>query len=166
MTVKELIDVSPFCDLVEVIVREHGHGQWVQGYRVGKNAKLYPVNLSVKLREQFGQKTYESHTIVLEKDQEIDCEQGRGLPMKVICKDVAKIPDYIGNLKICDIQPRHIPQIHRDALTHNDFAYDIDCFPDGFVPESPKEQEKAQKVIEEMDGQMSVDDWFANTVTY
>lgn len=166
MTVKELIDVSPFCDLVEVVVRDQGHGKWVQGYRVGKNAKLYPVNMSLKLRERFHQKSYESRTVVLDEGQEIDCEQGMGLPMKVICRDVRKIPDNIGNLTICDIQPRHIPQIHKDAMTHNDFAYDIDCYPDGFVPESITEQEKATKIADDIDGQLSIEEWITNSVIY
>lgn len=166
MTVKELIEISPFCDLVEIVVRSNGHGKWIQGYRVGKNAKLYPVNLSVKLRKAFGMESYQSGTIALDEGQEIDCEHGRGLPMKVICKDVRKIPDYIGNLKICDIQPRHIPQIHRDALTHNDFAYDLDCFPDGYIPESEKQREEAEKEAKEIDGQLSIEEWIVNSVTY
>lgn len=166
MTVKELIDVSPFCDLVEIVVRAHGHGTWVQGYRVGINAKLYPVNLSTKLREKYHLKSYQSSTIYLEEGQEIDCTQGPHLPMKVICKKVTQIPDYIGKLTICDIQPRHIPEIHKDALTHNDFAYEIDCFPDGYTPESENEKEKAIKENKEIDGQLSIDEWIVNAVTY
>lgn len=166
MTVKELIEVSPFCDLVEIAVRDQGHGKWVQGYRVGINAKLYPVNLSIKLREKYNLKSYQSRTVDLEEGQEIDCTQGLNLPMKVICKKVTQIPDYIGNLKICDIQPRHIPQIHKDAYTHNDFAYELDCFPDGFVPESENEKEKAIKENKEMDGQLTIDEWIINSVTY
>lgn len=164
MTVKELIEVSPFCDLVEVVVRENGYSTWIQGYRVGKNAKLYPVNLSYKLRGELGIDYHKTYS--LKDGQEIDCTNGWKMPLKVICKDVRKIPDYIGNLKISHIQPRHIPQIHKDALTNNNFSYDVDCFPDGFTPESEKGKEKAIKENKEMDGQLTIDEWIINSVTY
>jgi hypothetical protein len=50
MTVKELIDVSPSCDIVEIVIRNEG--KWVQGYRVGKNAQIYPCEYSVEALEK------------------------------------------------------------------------------------------------------------------
>lgn len=155
MTVKELIDVSPYCDLVEVVVRKNGHGQWIQGYRVGKEAKLYPCNLTKEVMERF---KVESHlkTVHLQEGQEVDCSHGsRELPMKVICKDVSKIPDNIGKLIVAHVQPRHIPSFHKEQLTHNDFAYNIDCYPDGYVPEV----EKKDTDWENLEGQLTIDDW-------
>lgn len=156
MTVKELIDVSPFCDGVEVVVRDHG--RWVQGYRVGKDAKIYPVNLNPKVMQRFGVESYHK-TIFLKEDDEVDCEQGRGLPMKVICKDVRKIPDYIGNLIVNDVQPRNIPQIHGEALTHNDFLYDICVYPEGYVPEKEVKEKKPDDWS--LDGQMTIEEWMS-----
>lgn len=155
MTVKELISVSPFCDLVEITVRENGCGKWIQGYRVGKDAKLFPVNLTKEIREQYHLQSYQNKTISLEEGDEIDCTHGYELKMKVICRDVHRIPDNIGNLQIAHIQPRHIPSFHRDALTHNNFEYDLDCFPDGYVPEVEQSKEKTIMI----DGQMTIDEW-------
>lgn len=163
MTVKELIDVSSFCDLVEVVVRKHGHGRWVQGYVIGKNAKLCPYNWTAELRERYNVRY--NQTVYLNDGDEVDCIAGSPeLPMKVICKDVRKIPDYIGNLTVCEVQPRNIPQIHRDGLTHNDFAYDIDCFPDGYAPEP--EEKKAAEEDKQLEGQMDIMDWWGESATY
>jgi hypothetical protein len=74
--------------------------------------------------------------------------------MKIICKDIRKIPEYIGNLKIRDVLPRHIPMLHRDVLTHNEFQYDIVCYPEGWTPEVPK----VEKQEENLDGQMSIEE--------
>lgn len=157
MTVKELIDVSSFCDLVEVVVRDHGHGKWIQGYTVGKNAKLCPCHWTSALREKYNVRY--NQTVYLEEGVEEDAQMGNaGLPMKIICKDVRKIPDYIGKLQVCEVQPRNIPHIHKDGLTHNDFAYDIDCFPDGY--EEPKEEPKEEPM---MKGQLSVEDLLNGT---
>lgn len=136
MTVKELIDVSFSCDCLEIVVREEGCGRWIQGYRIGKNAELFPVEVTKEVIEKYkleGQRR--GSVIQLEEEQEIDCEHGIRLPMKVICKDVKRIPDYIGNLKVCHVIPRNIPRLHKDGLTHNNFSYEIDCYPDGYIPE-------------------------------
>lgn len=155
MTVKELIAVSPFCDFVQIVVRNHGCGRWIQGYRIGKEAKLYPVNCTREILEKYNLQSHQRQTIPLNEGDEIDCEHGRGLPMKVICKDVSKIPDNVANLTVAFVQPRHIPEIHREQLTHNNYEYDIDCFPDSYVPEPKEKQEKT----ETLDGQMTFDEW-------
>ncbi len=153
MTVKELIEVFPNCDLIEVVVREKGRGQWIQGYRIGKDAKLYPCNLTAEILEKYHFDSYQK-TISLKKGEEVDCLQLNRLPIKVICKDVSRIPDNVGKLKVCFAQPRHIPSFHREALAHNEFSLEVDCFPEGYVPE--KEQEKTW----ELEGQMSIEEVF------
>lgn len=157
MTVKELIDVSPFCNLVEVVIREKGYGRWIQGYRVGKEAKLYPLNISEEIKEQFHLNTY-LRQVPLKPGQEVDCFEGGKLPIKVICKDVTKIPDSIGALTVSSVLPRHVPQFHKEALTHNDFMYDINCYPDGFIPE-PEKKEKPQGI--QLEGQMEITDFLS-----
>lgn len=157
MTVKELIDVSPCCDTVEIVIRKEGRGMWVQGYRIGKNVKLYPCDKATEYRKKLMLDDYSRKWLYLEKNEEVDVLVGRDLPMKVICKDVSKIPDYIGNLKVAFVQPRHIPQYHREALTHNEFAYEIDCYPDGFV--MPVKEERIEKEDELVKDQMDVFEW-------
>jgi len=157
MTVKELIEVSPYCDLVEVVVREKGCGKWLQGYRIGKEAKLYPANITNEIKEQLHLKS-RLRAVSLEPGQELNCFSYQ-LPLKVIFKSVSRIPDSIGNLIIYSVQPRNIPQLHGEALTHNDFMYDINCYPDGFIPESD-EKEKPQS--SQLEGQMEIMDFLKN----
>lgn len=135
MTVQELMDVMSFCDLLEVTVRKTGRGQWIQGYRIGKDAKIFPSEQSKEMREERGLKFYENKTLYLEDGAEVDVKKGINLPMKIICKDCHKLPEYIGNLEVCDALPRNVPQFHKDALTHNNFALDVDCYPDNYTPE-------------------------------
>lgn len=154
MKVRELIELSPFCDTVEVIVRESGCGKWIQGYRISKNAKLFPANLTAEIIDKYSLESWHQ-TVHLKRGEEVDTVHGaRALPMKVICKDVRRIPDYIGNLTIHSIQPRHIPSYHKEALTHNDFDYDINVYPEDFVPEVEKTKQE-----EPMTGQMSIEEF-------
>jgi hypothetical protein len=155
MTVKELIEVSPYCDTAEIIIREHGHGRWLQGFRIGKMVKIYPCDKCTEYRKKLA-KDDQRGWIYLDKGVEVDVEVCRDLPMKVICKDVSKIPEHIANLQICSAQPRHIPQYHKDGLTHNDFAFEIDCYPDGFVMPT---EEKREKKEEQLEGQTSIEDF-------
>lgn len=39
MKIRELLEVSPFCDTIEVVIRKEGNGMWLQGFRASKNAK-------------------------------------------------------------------------------------------------------------------------------
>ena len=163
MTVQELLDTMPACDLVEIVVRKTGHGQWIQGYRIGKEAKVYPAEVTAEIRELKGLNEYKSPPVYLEKDEIIDCKVGFNLPMKVICKDCHKLPEHIGKLEVCSVLPRHVPYFHKNALTHNDFALDINCYPDGFIPEKYiVAKETAQ--ISSLEGQMSIEDFYGSEV--
>lgn len=158
MTVQELVDAASYCDLIEVVVRKNGHGQWIQGYRVGKDAKIYPSEVTAELREINDLKVYETKTIYLNEGEVIDLKKSVfNLPMKVICKECHKLPDVIGNLVVCSFQPRHIQTFHKDALTSNNFSMDIDCYPDNYVP--LVEVKEVKEKIEQIDGQMSLEDW-------
>lgn len=158
MTVKELIDAAPFCDVVEIVVRKEGHGQWIQGYRIGVNAKIYPSEITAEIRELKGLKEYWNPPIPLEYGEEIDFNRIgllKNLPMRVICKDCHKLPDYIGRLEVSSYQPRHIPSYHKDQLTHNDFDLDINCYPDNYAPMI----EAAESKTEQLPGQMSIEEF-------
>ena len=146
MTVKELIDVSFDCNLVEIVVREEGFGRWIQGYRIGKDAKLFPVEITKEVLEKYKLEHEGRRVIPLGEGQEIDCTHSINLPMKVICKDVRKIPDYIGNLKISYVIPRNVPRIHNRPMTDNSHEYDIACYPEGYV--EPVEETKSEQDME------------------
>ena len=109
MTIKELLEVSPFCDTIEVVVRKEGHGMWLQGYRVSKNAKIYPVEQSRELIELRGLKEYNLRPAPLRENEVIETVRiGGNLKMKIICKEPRQAPNEILNLEICSVQPRHI----------------------------------------------------------
>lgn len=151
MTVKELLEVNPECDIVEIIVREKG--KWVQGYRIGENVQIYPGDQSLS---RFDLHTdYAKKMLSIEPGEEKEIEKIGGLKMKIIKKPVSKIPDNVGNLIVQRCQPRHIPQFHGEALFHNEYQLDIVCYPDGFIPEK-KEKEKPV----ELKGQMSIEEIF------
>lgn len=135
MTVQELMNVMAYCDLLEIVVRKTGHGQWIQGYRIGKDAKVFPSEQTIEEIESRSFRRYDRKTIVLNEGQEVDLRIGHNLPMKVICKDCHKLPDNIGRLEVCDVLPRNVPRFHGDALTHNSFALDVNCYPDNYTPE-------------------------------
>lgn len=155
MTVFDLVNAAPFCDLVEIVVRENGTGQWIQGYRISKDAKQYPAEYSISDGKRHY--TYKSKVESLKNNEERDVQRGFSCNLKIICKDVSKIPDYIGNLNVAYYQPRHIPCVHKEALTHNEFALDINCYPEGYVPEVPEEQKKSKS--EQLEGQTSLFDF-------
>ena len=153
MTVQELMDVMDFCDLLEVVVRKNGRGWWIQGYRVGNGAKIFPAEYTVEEWEKHKFRPAERKTVYLNKGEEVDIRHGYNLPMKVICRNCHKLPEYIGRLEVCSAQPRHVPQFHREALTHNDFALEVNCYPEEYVPEMPEETETA------LDGQIDIFDY-------
>jgi len=162
MTVQELMDVMPYCNLLEIVVRKTGHGQWIQGYRIGKEAKVFPSEQTVEEWESHSFRSNDHRIIHLKKGQEIDIGKGYNLPMKVICKDCHKLPEHIGSLEVCSVQPRHIPQFHKEALTHNDFALNVNCCPDNYVPEkhiSSKDVTTKAIESEQIAGQISLFDY-------
>lgn len=157
MTVQELLDAADYCDIIEVIVRRHGHGKWLQGYRVGRCAKIFPSEITAEVREIKGLKEYSDtlHDVPLKAGEVVDVMNVGFLPMKVICKDCHKLPPQIGNLEVCDFQPRHIPSFHKNQLTHNEFALDINCYPDNYTPMV----EVKESVNDQLEGQISIFDY-------
>lgn len=156
MKVRDLLEVSPFCDTIEVVIRKEGHGMWLQGYRVSKNAKIYPVEQSREFIEMRGLKSYECHVLPLKDNEEINVVRLDGLKMKIICKEPRQAPNEILNLEICSVQPRHIPLYHKEALTHNEFSYDIDCYPPAYEIEHIETKAIEEKQLE---GQTNIFDF-------
>lgn len=157
MTVKELVDAAIFCDVVEIVIRENGgHGKWIQGYRIGKEAKVYPSELTMEIRELMGLESYKSKTYYCKTGEVLDVNRAAALPMKVICKDVRKMPEEIGNLEVASFIPRHVPYIHRDSLVSNAHEMEIDCYPADVIPDKFIECKVVQ--TEQLEGQMSIED--------
>lgn len=156
MTVQELMDAMPFCDLAEIVIRKTGHGQWIQGYRIGKNAKIFPSEYTVEEIEKRSFRSYERRIIHLEEGEEINIKHGFDLPMKVICRDCHKLPENVGRLEVCDIIPRNVPTFHGEALTHNNHSLEVNCYPDDFIPERIVESKDV--TVKQIDGQMDIMD--------
>ena len=156
MTVQELMDVMPYCNLLEIVVRQTGHGKWIQGYRIGKDAKIYPSEYTVEEWEKRSFRSYERKVVHLEEGTEVDIRHGYDLPMKVICKDCHRLPENVGRLEVCSVLPRHVPQFHKEALTHNDHSLDVSCYPDNYVAE--KYIPCKDVTVKGIEGQMSLFD--------
>lgn len=159
MTVKELVEAAPFCDTVEVIVREHGCGQWIQGYVIGKNINIFHA---FQRKDWIEYKKTHPNSLpdkrMLKDGEEVEGTWGCWLPMKLIKKGVSNIPDEVANLQVCWFQPRHIPCYHREQLSHNEFQLDIWAYPEGWEPE--KEQPRAKDNDgDQIPGQMNLLDF-------
>lgn len=158
MTVKELIDAAIFCDVAEIVIRENGgHGRWIMGYRIGKEAKVYPSELTREIRELMGLESYQSKTYFCKPGEVLDVPKSGHLPMKVICKDVHKMPKEIGDLEVASFIPRSVPRLHRDPLVSNNHEMEIDCYPADIIPDKFVECKEVQP--NQLEGQMSIEDW-------
>jgi len=159
MTVKELIDAAIFCDVAEIVIRENGgHGKWIQGYRIGKNAKVYPSELTMEVRELMSLKSYQSSTYNCKEGEILDIKHSACLPMKVICKDVHKLPEAVGALEVADFIPRHVPHLHNNALVSNNHELEINCYPVKVIPDKFVECKVTQP--DQLEGQLSIEDIF------
>ena len=158
ITVKELVDFAPFCDAIEIVVREKGHGHWIQGYRISKHAEQWKTEHTVELQEKI-KLGYGDKAPRLEDGEIRDVYHGYNLPMKIIKRDVSKLPEYVAKLQVASFQPRHIPSFHREQMLHNEFSLDIDCYPDGYVPEVEKTQSNKSDPNQQLEGQTNIFDF-------
>lgn len=165
MTVKELVESAPNCDALEIVVREKGCGKWIQGYRISKFAEQWKSEHTVELQEKLDASGIKYNKVIKEygdksprlKEGEIrDVMHGYNLPMKIIKRDVSHLPENVAGLQVCSFQPRHIPSFHREQMTHNEFSLDINCYPEGFVPEL---EEKKKDLNEQLEGQTDIFDF-------
>lgn len=162
MTVKELIDAAPFCDSAEIVVRTEGSGQWIQGYRIGKDIYMFPCEYTIEVQETLKGDTWNRqidgrNQPPLTKGEIRDIFHGSKLPMKLIKKDVSRLPENVAGLTVSSFQPRHIPSFHLAQLTHNDFLLEINAYPEGY--EFTEEQEKEEKTKDnQIAGQVSLMD--------
>ena len=147
MTVWDLIDCGDDLDLIEVIIRSEscegrpGCGKWLQGYRIGKKVELFPGDLTAEIIEKKKIKNRFQVT-PLKEGEVIDTEYLSSLPMRIICKDVSKTPDAVKALRVAHYLPRHIPRIHGDALTHNEFSLEIWAIPPEVAVRMDEEKER------------------------
>ena len=159
MTVRELLEASPSCDTIEVVIRKNGHGQWLQGYRVGKDVRVYPSEQTREFIELMSLNTYEGKSYKLSPNEIVKVVKiGNNLKMTVICKEPLKAPKEILDLEISHVLPRYIPMYHKERLTHNNFMYDIDCYPPDYQVEIVQTEQKSI-VDKQLIGQTSIFDF-------
>lgn len=169
MTVGELIKVSPYCELIEVVIRMNGCGKWIYGYRVGKDVKIYPAEYSAEVKELRSLKEYTPYPntkIVKLKDGDvfqIGREYDQSMKMKVICVDIQKrLPKEVADLEVYEAKPG---KVHMESKIGDwnswEHTYYINCFPPepGRMDRILKETTR-QQAIEE-DGQMCLEDFMS-----
>ena len=87
MTVRELVEAAPFCDTVEVIIRENGNGQWIQGFLIGKNIDAFPAfQRKDWIEYKKSHPNCHSDKRRLKDGEEVEGTHGDRLPMKLIKK--------------------------------------------------------------------------------
>lgn len=166
MTIRELVECAPDLEGMEIVVRENGGGRWFQGYRISKNARLYPADMTIEHRELhpwLDEQERLRHGVSVPSGEIVDVQHGwagNPLPIKVMCIDPRKAPKEILDLEVKWYLPRNIPSIHGNKLFHNEFSLEINCYP-------PERQEKLadycevneSKIDDQLDGQMSIEEF-------
>ena len=162
MTVRDLVECSLFLKNMEIVVRENGGGKWLQGFRIGKDASIYPLEACAEHREERGLFGTDYYKLKEGETVEVKRWTWQTVPIKVMCIEPKKAPKEILDLVVKDYQPRHIPSLHGEALTHNDFDLDIDCYP----PDQAEKlavfrevQEIEKKDDDQLAGQMNIEDF-------
>lgn len=172
MTVGELMEVSPFCELLEVIIRKEGHGQWIYGYRIGKDVEIYPAEYSAEIQELRSLKEYTPYNnkqIVKLKDGDVFQVTKEYMPlqndlkMEVICKDVhTRLPKKVADLEVSNIVPRTIhvrrPQGLSGDWVSSGHEFELWCYPpeQGIRIETRQQASKPSEI--EDSGQMTIED--------
>lgn len=141
---------------MEVIIRDHG--KWVYGYRIGENAAIYRCEHCAEYQELRGQ--FGVNWLQLKPGQSAEVTNWGSIKTKVICCEVSKAPKEVLELEVNYYQPRHIPEFHKEQLTHNDFAMEIVCYPPDNLDQVNARIEAAQKKDDGMEGQMSLDQFY------
>ena len=112
MTVKELLDVFPYCSEIRITIRDNG--RWVQGYQIGEHLR---VGMSYLRR---GESPH------MEEGEIRDLtEANNRLPLICMCKSVSKTPKELLRLTVDMVIPRYM------RLEGNDHRLDVTCLPDG-----------------------------------
>lgn len=169
MTVGELVELSPFCELLEVIIRKEGHGQWIYGYRIGKDVEIYPAEYSAEVQELRSLKEYTPYNnkqIVKLKEGDVFQVTTEYMPlrndmkMEVICKDVhTRLPKKVADLEICTIRPAKVHMKSKIGdWNSSDHTYLLDCFPPAQGIRIETRQQASKPCEIEDSGQMTLED--------
>ena len=163
MTVRDLVEAAgEDLEGLQIKVSEEGSRNWIQGYRISKKARLYPIDVRIEEREK--------HPWAVES-----CSRGSGFnmpvpagevltvyqdfweyPIKVMCISPKNAPDEVLDLEVKSFLPRNLPTIHGKQLFSNYFSLEILAYvpKDGIkVINTPEEKAK------DIDGQLSLDEF-------
>ena len=154
MTVRDLVTCAQFLKNIEVVVRENGGGCWIQGFRIGPDAKIYKYEYCVENRERI------DRCINLKEGETIDVERWHGgehpCPVKAMCISPSKAPADVLDLVVCYYLPRHIREYHNDL----EFDLEINCYPPEQIEKLAAYREvKETKSDDQLEGQMSIEDF-------
>ena len=81
-------------------------------------------------------------------------------PIRVMCIEPKKAPKDVLDLEVKSYLPRNLPTIHGQALFNNEFCLEIDAY----APEQTEKlavyrEVREDKVDDQLEGQMSIEDW-------
>lgn len=167
MTVRDLVQgAGDDLEGMQITVRENGGGKWIQGFRISKKARLYPVDCRIEEREKH---PWAKETCL--RGYGFNCEVPQGevltvyqppmdFPIRVMCIEPKKAPKDVLDLEVKSYLPRNLPTIHGQALFNNEFCLEIDAY----APEQTEKlavyrEVREDKVDDQLEGQMSIEDW-------
>lgn len=164
MTVREMVEAAgDELEGLQIKVAEDNSRKWIQGYRISKKARLYPIDVRIEEREK--------HPWAVES-----CSRGHGFnmpvpdgevltvyqdfwdyPIQVMCISPKNAPDEVLDLEVRSFLPRNIPTIHGQKLFSNYFSLEILAYmPKGGIKVTNTPEEKPKDI----DGQLSLEEFF------
>ena len=165
MTVRDLVlGADDDLEGMEIVVREGGKGKWIQGFRISKKARLYPIDSTIEHRELHPwiktNSNGEFNCAVPEGKAVTVYKFGRDFPIEVMCIDPKKAPKDVLDLEVSRYLPRNIPVIHGDKLFNNGFNLEIWAY----MPEKAEKlaiyrEIKETELDDQLAGQMSIEDF-------
>ena len=120
MTVGELLKVFEWCVALDIVVREEGCGQWIQGYVIGDGVTIGKSYLN------YGEDPH------MEKGEIRDIGLWK-MPKTYMNIPVSKAPESILALKVCEARPSTLHSYSMGYRSNcNEHDLHINCYPEGY----------------------------------
>ena len=164
MTVREMVEAAgEDLEGLQIKVIEYGSRNWIQGYRISKNARLYPADARIENREKYPWAkencSYGHGFNMPVPDGEILTvyDSFNPYPIKVMCIEPKKAPDEVLDLEVRSFLPRNLPTIHGQQLFSNYFSLEILAY----VPkEGIKVTNTPEEKAKDIDGQLNLEEFY------
>lgn len=163
MTVRDLVKCADgFLQNLDVEIRDNG--KWVYGYRIGLDAQIYYAEKCESFADRRGQFGVGNCRLQPGEVAEVFKWPPADCPARVMCLKPTNAPAEVLDLEVNYYLPRHT------SMTDNNFDLDVVChLPDlmiasekvkAWITKNHSEVKQPKDSTEDIDGQMSLDQFF------